>query len=83
MALIFWSSTLERAVKLLKDRATAGELYFLAMSRHRLGEPVNAKHDLDEAVRWQESAKLSPEQREEFQSFRTEAEAVLKETMRP
>jgi serine/threonine protein kinase/WD40 repeat protein/predicted Zn-dependent protease len=72
-------STLERAVKLLNGQATAAELYFLAMCRHRLGNTAKAKSDFDDAVRWQESAKLAPLQMEELQSFRMEAEAVLME----
>jgi tetratricopeptide (TPR) repeat protein len=70
-------ATLERTAKLRGPRPTAAELYFLAMCRHRLDDPTGAKHDFDEAVRWQEQAKLPPVRIEELQSFRAEAEALL------
>ena len=75
-------STLERAVKLLGNKPTAAELYFLAMCRHRLGNVAKAKQDFDEAVGWHDMANLRPEQVDEFRSFRPEAEAVLQEKPR-
>jgi eukaryotic-like serine/threonine-protein kinase len=71
------AATLERTVK-LHGQATANELYFLAMCRHRLGDKAAAKRDFDQAVRWQAQAKLSAARIEELQAFRTEAETILK-----
>jgi tetratricopeptide (TPR) repeat protein len=70
-------TTLQRAGKLRGPQPSAYELYFLAMCRHNLGDAAGARHDFDQAVRWQQQAKLLPAQTAELESFRAEAEALL------
>jgi WD40 repeat protein/tetratricopeptide (TPR) repeat protein len=70
-------AALEKAVGLRKGQATALDLYFLAMCRHRLGDAVRSRWDYDQAVRSQEKAKLSPQEGQELKSFRAEAEETL------
>jgi len=48
------------------------------MCRHQLDDAAGAKNDFDQAVRWQEQNKLTPAYIEELQSFRAEADALLK-----
>jgi tetratricopeptide (TPR) repeat protein len=71
-------STLERAGKLDSAGPTAAVQYFQAMCRFKLDDPAGAQRDFDLAVRWHENAKLTPPLAEEMQSFRAEAEAMLK-----
>jgi WD40 repeat protein len=60
------------------DRALAFDLYFLAMSHHRLGEAARARDYYDWAVRWVSTQRdLKPEYREELTEFRAEAEKLL------
>jgi WD40 repeat protein len=60
------------------DRALAYDLYFLAMSHHRLGETERARDCFDWAVRWLSTQKdLSPDQLEELSAIRAEAEELL------
>jgi serine/threonine protein kinase/WD40 repeat protein len=60
------------------DAGLAHDLYFLAMSYQRLGEPERARDYLAWAVRWSQAQKgLTPGQQEELSAFRAEAEAVL------
>ena len=56
----------------------AYDLYFLAMSHHRLGETEQARHYYDWAVRWVAlQPELKPEHREELAAFRAEAEELF------
>jgi len=56
----------------------AFDLLFLAMSRHRLGQPDRARTDFDQAVRWRLAQKgLDPGQDAELRTFEAEAQAVL------
>jgi serine/threonine protein kinase/WD40 repeat protein len=56
----------------------ARDLYFLAMSHHRLGETEKARDYLTWAVRWTNSQRgIGAAQREELAQFRAEAEEVL------
>jgi len=56
----------------------AFDLLFLAMSRHRLGQPDRARADFDRAVRWRlAQTGLDPGQDAELQTFLAEAQAVL------
>jgi WD40 repeat protein len=61
-----------------EDRVLAIDLYFLAMSQHRLGEAARARDYFDWAVRW---ACVRPppagDDEEELTAFRAEAEEVL------
>jgi WD40 repeat protein/serine/threonine protein kinase len=60
-----------------QDSALAWDLYFLAMSLHRLGEAARARDYYDWAFRWTASWRLSAGRREELSFFRAEAERVL------
>ena len=56
----------------------AFDLYFLAMSYHKLGEATRAVDYFNWAVRWTRADRdLSPANREELEMFRAEAEDVL------
>jgi hypothetical protein len=60
------------------DADLAYDLYFLAMSCHRLGERERARDYLACAVRWAQAHKgLAAEQQQELSALRAEAEAVL------
>jgi eukaryotic-like serine/threonine-protein kinase len=63
------------------DQEFAGfDLFFLAMSYHRLNEPTKANDCHQRARQWyQEQHDLASDQREELKSFQAEAEAVLTE----
>jgi hypothetical protein len=61
-----------------EDGALAYDLYFLAMSYHRLGETARARDYFDWAVRWVSMQRdLKPEQRDEFTAIRAEAEELF------
>jgi WD40 repeat protein len=61
-----------------EDWALAYDLYFLAMSHHRLGETARAGDYYDWAVRWVSMQRdLKPELREELTAFRGEAEELF------
>ena len=61
------------------DEALAFDLYFLAMSHHRLGETVRARDYFDWAVRWTGTQKgLSAGHVEELKMFRAEAEELMR-----
>jgi tetratricopeptide (TPR) repeat protein len=61
-----------------EDWALASDLYFLAMSHHRLGETARARDYYDWAVRWTRAQRgLSAGQLEELTGFRAEAEELL------
>ncbi len=60
------------------DKLLAHDLYFLAMSHHRLGETARARDCYDWAVRWVSMQRdLPPENLEELTAFRAEAEEQL------
>jgi hypothetical protein len=60
------------------DRVLAYDLFFLAMSHHRLGETVRARDYYNWAVRWVSMQQdLKPEHREELTAFRAEAEELF------
>ena len=60
------------------EKYWAFDLYFLAMSYHRLGESERAKDYLAWAVRWSgENRGLQASQIEELKEFRVEAEELL------
>ncbi len=60
------------------DRFLAWDMYFLAMSHHRLGEKDKAREYRNWAVRWSRNRKgLSPEHLRELADIREEADAVL------
>jgi serine/threonine protein kinase/WD40 repeat protein len=61
-----------------QDWALAYDLYFLAMSHHRLGEKARARDYYDWAVRWVRAQRdLKPEYLDELTAFRAEAEELL------
>jgi serine/threonine protein kinase/WD40 repeat protein len=61
-----------------EDGALACDLYFLAMSQQRLGEPARARDSYELAVRWARAqTNLSVTDIEELATFRAEAEACL------
>jgi tetratricopeptide (TPR) repeat protein len=63
-----------------EDGALAFDLYFLAMSHHRLGETARARDYYDWAVRWTRvQPGLAAEQLEELTVIRAEAEELLKQ----
>jgi len=63
-----------------EDWCLAFDLYFLAMSYQRLGEPERAKDYYDWAVRWTGTqSNLSAAHLEELRLFRAEAERVMSE----
>ena len=58
--------------------ALAFDLYFLAMSHHRLGETARARDYYDLAVRWTRAQpSLAPAHLEELTAFRSEAKQLL------
>jgi serine/threonine protein kinase/WD40 repeat protein len=60
------------------DSDLAYDLYFLAMSHHRLGEAARARDYYDWALRWVATQPdLKPEQLDELTAFRAEAEDLL------
>jgi tetratricopeptide (TPR) repeat protein len=60
------------------DRILAYDLYFLAMSHHRLGETARARDFYDWAVRWVAlQTDLEPHSREELAVIRAEAAELL------
>ena len=61
------------------DWALAFDLYFLAMSHHRLGETARARDYFDWAVRWTQAQRgLSASHLEELTRFRAEAAELLR-----
>jgi Tfp pilus assembly protein PilF len=61
------------------DKVLAFDLYFLAMSYHRLGQTVRARDYYDWAVRWTRAQRdLSAGYLEELALFRSEAEELLR-----
>jgi serine/threonine protein kinase/WD40 repeat protein len=65
-----------------EDWALAYDLYFLAMSHHRLGETARARDYYDLAVRWVSMQQdLKPEIYVELTAFRAEAEELFDSKM--
>jgi tetratricopeptide (TPR) repeat protein len=61
-----------------EDKSLAPDLYFLAMSHHRLGEVALARDYYEWAVRWARVQQgLDARAREELTAFRAEAEELL------
>jgi hypothetical protein len=61
-----------------EDLVLAYDLYFLAMSHHRLGETARARDYYDWAIRWVAMQRdLKPVHREELTAFRAEAEELF------
>jgi tetratricopeptide (TPR) repeat protein len=61
-----------------RDTDLAYDLYFLAMSHHRLGETTRARDYYDWAVRWVAMQRdLTPSTLDELAAFRAEAEELL------
>jgi WD40 repeat protein len=61
-----------------QDQYLAFDLYFLAMSHHKLGETAQARSYYELAVRWPRSDNgLTPEELEELDMFHAEASALL------
>jgi WD40 repeat protein/Tfp pilus assembly protein PilF len=59
------------------EGVNAYDLFFLAMARHRLGDPTAARSDFDRAVQWIKTHPLDQFDRDELSAFRDEAQAVL------
>ena len=57
----------------------AFDLYFLAMSHHRLGDTVCARDYYDWAVRWRRTQPGLPTDLQELTVFQAEAEELLKQ----
>jgi serine/threonine protein kinase/WD40 repeat protein len=60
-----------------EDRALATDLYFLAMSQHRLGEAARARDYFDWAVRWTGVRPRAADEEEVLTAIRAEAEELL------
>jgi Tfp pilus assembly protein PilF len=71
---------LKKSLEQDKGRADAYDLYFLAMCRHMLGDPVAAREYLNLANQWFERhrSELSAFSVEELSAFKFEAESVLR-----
>jgi Flp pilus assembly protein TadD len=74
---------LERSIHDHQGEATANDWYFLAMGYHHLGRDSQAQKAYDQARQWQSHASLSPNQVEELNAFRAEAEAALRQGRAP
>jgi tetratricopeptide (TPR) repeat protein len=62
-----------------EDYALAHDLFFLAMTYHRLGERARARDHYDWGVRWVAMQRnLTPDLREELSAFRAEAEQLFR-----
>jgi WD40 repeat protein/tRNA A-37 threonylcarbamoyl transferase component Bud32 len=65
-------------VEVQEDWALPFDLYFLAMSHHRLGEAARARDYYDWAVRWVSTQRdLTPDRLDELAACRAEAKALL------
>jgi uncharacterized protein HemY len=70
--------TLRANLETQEDSGLAADLYFLAMSHHRLGETERARDYFDWAVRWRKVKRdLPPSVAEELALFQAEAAATL------
>jgi WD40 repeat protein len=72
-------NVLEKNIKTQQGVDLAYDLFFLAMSHHKIGEANHARAYFDMAIRWIESSRKDAElaQLEELAAFRAEAEEVL------
>jgi Flp pilus assembly protein TadD len=77
--------TLQRAIRESKQEASAYDLFFLALSYQRLGQPARARECYDQALRWcqAQGSQLLPQQAEEVTAFRAEADGLLKKPAKP
>jgi serine/threonine protein kinase/WD40 repeat protein len=72
------AAVLRPNIRTQEDTSLACDLYFLAMSHHRLGEAARARDYYDWAVRWtQVQRDLDTRALEELSAFRAEAEELL------
>ncbi len=72
------ADALQTNVDRLDDWGRAMDLYFLAMSRHRLGETAQARIDYEHAVQWvQAKRELAGAYLDNLMAFRAEAAEVL------
>src|SRR5262249_52874967 len=81
----FRAGRYREAVAVLEDNPNnagfaAFDLYFLAMSYHKLGEPARARDCFERAARWhdEKAAGLPRNHCTELAAFRAEAETLLK-----
>ena len=71
-------ATLEQGIKADSAGGSAHDFFFLAMAHQRLGDAQKAEAYFAKAVKWMEEQRsLSANGKEELESFRAEAEAVL------
>jgi tetratricopeptide (TPR) repeat protein len=69
---------LERSLAAGRVDSDAFDLFFLAMTRHRLGEAAAARADFDKAAGWLDAhPNLDARQRAELKSIRAEASSLL------
>jgi tetratricopeptide (TPR) repeat protein len=77
----YWDATsaLQKSLEVGAGQTDAFDLYFLALSEHRLGDPPRARQYFEQAQTWHKShgSRLSKEEAEELERFRAEAEEVL------
>jgi serine/threonine protein kinase/WD40 repeat protein len=69
--------TLQANLPKQEDGLLAIDLYFLAMSHHKLGEAATAQLYYDWATRWPVPPRATEEERAELADFRAEAAALL------
>jgi eukaryotic-like serine/threonine-protein kinase len=74
---------LERSIHDHQGEATANDWFFLAMGYQQLGRHSQAQKAYEQAREWQSHASLPPNQVEELNAFRAEAEAVLRQERAP
>jgi serine/threonine protein kinase/WD40 repeat protein/Tfp pilus assembly protein PilF len=70
-------TALERSLAADHGEYDAGNLFFLAMSHHRLGNPTRARDCFDRAMAWLRSRQPSQYAFSELADFQAEAEDVL------